>query len=586
MFRIIKNCVVHVFSKKPLDKFIKSLLPRSRILDGYYEVCCPKISLNFMSNSIRKILVLAANPISTERVRLEKEMREIEQGLKLSRQRDQFMVEQKWAVQPLDIHRALLEAKPQIVHFSGHGAGEAGLIFEDEQGKAQLVSTQALANLFNLFAETIECVVLNGCYSTPQAEAIAEQIPAVVGMSDAISDRASIAFAVGFYDALGAGESLTFAYKLGCNAIEVSGESGQFTPVLLTNSVQNDSSLPIAAIKMELPEGQVPLNSSYYIERPPLESDCYEAITQPGSLIRVKAPRQMGKSSLLSRILNYGQEIGFQTVIINFQSADTEFLSDTDQFMKWFCLSVATKLSLDKNLDSCWEGVLGVKQKSTKFFQNHLLTKIDTPLLLGLDDVDQIFKYKTVAENFFGLIRTWHEQSKNEDLWQKLKFVISHSQEVYPSLKFNHSPFNVGLPVELPEFDRDQVKDLVKRHSLNWSNLEIDKLMGVADGHPYLLREALYQIAKQRMTLDEYVMVAPKSDSLYKNHLHRHLVLLKENPYLLEAMRKVVNADVPISLDPTASFKLRSMGLIEFKGNEVVPLCNLYRDFFLNRLSE
>ncbi|MGR3278058.1 AAA-like domain-containing protein [Acaryochloris marina NIES-2412] len=191
-----------------------------------------------MSTPIRKILVLAANPKGTDRLRLDEEVREIQEGLQRSRSREHFVLEQKWAVRPRDIQRALLDIKPQIVHFAGHGAGEAGLIFEDIQGEAQLVGTQALANLFKLFANTVECVVLNGCYSAPQAEAIAEQIPAVVGMSDAISDRAAIEFAVGFYDALGAGENLKFAYDLGCNAIAMAGVDQEHTPVLLNRSAE------------------------------------------------------------------------------------------------------------------------------------------------------------------------------------------------------------------------------------------------------------------------------------------------------------------------------------------------------------
>lgn len=186
-----------------------------------------------MSTPVRKILVLATNPKGTDQLRLGEEVREIQAGLTRSRNREQFVLEQKWAVRPLDVQRALLEVEPQIVHFAGHGAGEAGLVFEDVEGEAQQVETGALANLFESFANTIECVVLNGCYSAPQAEAISQQIPTVIGMSTAISDRAAIAFAVGFYDALGAGRSVKSSYKLGCSGIALAGEDQQITPVLL-----------------------------------------------------------------------------------------------------------------------------------------------------------------------------------------------------------------------------------------------------------------------------------------------------------------------------------------------------------------
>jgi hypothetical protein len=184
---------------------------------------------------MKRILILSANPKNTTPLRLDEEMREIKEGLRRAKQRDNFVIETGQAVRYRDIHRAILDFEPNIVHFSGHGAGEEGLAFEDETGQVKLVEAQALASLFNLFADQIECVVLNACYSEVQAKAIAEHISYVVGMSKAIGDKAAIEFAVGFYDALGAGRTVEFAYKLGCNSIEIAGISEHLTPQLLSN---------------------------------------------------------------------------------------------------------------------------------------------------------------------------------------------------------------------------------------------------------------------------------------------------------------------------------------------------------------
>lgn len=178
-------------------------------------------------------MLLAANPKGTTPLRLDEEVREINEGLLRSRQREQFKLVQRWAVRPRDVHRAMLDEKPQIVHFSGHGAGEEGLVFENEVGEPKLVAGEALAGLFKVFAQRVRCVVLNGCYSQVQALAVAQHIPYVVGMRRAIGDQAAIAFAVGFYDALGAGETIEFAYKLGCNAIQMQGITEHLTPVWL-----------------------------------------------------------------------------------------------------------------------------------------------------------------------------------------------------------------------------------------------------------------------------------------------------------------------------------------------------------------
>ena len=141
-------------------------------------------------------------------------------------------MKQLWAVRVRDVYRALLDFNPQIVHFSGHGAGDDGLALEDEIGQVQFVNAAALTGLFELFANQVDCVLLNACYSEVQAEAIVKHIPYVIGMSKAIGDKAAIEFAVGFYDALGAGKSVEFAYELGCSAIQLAGIPEHLTPRL------------------------------------------------------------------------------------------------------------------------------------------------------------------------------------------------------------------------------------------------------------------------------------------------------------------------------------------------------------------
>ncbi|MER3493623.1 MAG: hypothetical protein C4323_15630 [Mastigocladus sp. ERB_26_2] len=181
---------------------------------------------------MQTILILTANPLSTSRLRLDQEVRDIAAGLERAKKRDQFVLELKLAVRLRDIQRAMLESNPSIVHFSGHGTGDDGLVFEDETGAAKLVDGEALAGLFALFAEEVECVVLNGCYSEVQAAAIAQHVNYVIGMKKAIADKAAIEFAVGFYDALGSGKSVEFAYKFGCAAIRLAGIPEQLTPTL------------------------------------------------------------------------------------------------------------------------------------------------------------------------------------------------------------------------------------------------------------------------------------------------------------------------------------------------------------------
>lgn len=181
---------------------------------------------------VKIILILAANPKSTSRLRLDEEVREIDEGLRRASKREQFRLEQKWAVRQRDFYRAILDYQPQIVHFSGHGTGIDGIVLEDETEQLVQVNASALASMFKLFAtKGVECVLLNACYSEVQAKAISQHVNYVIGMNKTVGDKAAIAFSVAFYDALASGEEMEFAYELGCSILINYLE--QQTPVLL-----------------------------------------------------------------------------------------------------------------------------------------------------------------------------------------------------------------------------------------------------------------------------------------------------------------------------------------------------------------
>jgi len=335
---------------------------------------------------------------------------------------------------------------------------------------------------------------------------------------------------------------------------------------------------------LETPEGSVSLNSPLYIERPPIEATCYREVLKPGALIRIKAPRQFGKTSLMQRTLQQAVENGQQAVYLNLQSIDMEFLESIDQFLQWFCASIANELDLDERLPELWKGATGSKIKCSNYFQRYLLPTLKRPLTLGLDEVDQVFTHLKVAQDFFGLLRSWHEKSKNDAVWQQFRLVIAHSREVYISLDVNHSPFNVGLPIDLPTLNGFQVNDLVQRHGLQWSTQAIEQLMSMVDGHPYLVRKALYEIQKDNLSLEEFLAIAPTEEGRYSDHLRNYLKNLHSDPHLAAAMKKIVDSDTPVRVDSTVGFQLHGMGLVRRRENDVEPLCNLYRIYFRDRL--
>lgn len=322
------------------------------------------------------------------------------------------------------------------------------------------------------------------------------------------------------------------------------------------------------------------LASAFYIERPPIEARCYETIVQPGSLIRIKAPRQMGKTSLMARILHQAAQQGCRSVPLSLQLADARVFGDLDKFLRWLCASLCRRLQLPNRLDEYWDGIFGSKYNCTVYFEEYLLPAIAGPLTLGLDEVDRVFAYPEIASDFFGLLRAWHEEAKNRDIWKQLRLVVVHSTEVYIPLNTNQSPFNVGLPVELPEFSNEQVATLAQLHGLDWHEGEVEQLTAMVGGHPYLIRLALYHIAHQDVTLAQLLAEAPTEVSLFRDHLYGHLWNLQQHPELAAAFRTLVAATAPVQLEATALFKLHSLGLVRIEGNQVKLRCDLYRQYF------
>lgn len=191
-----------------------------------------KLSQKQNIGEIIKILFLGASPIDEVRLRIDEELRDIENGLKLATLRDQFELKSKWAVTSKTLQQSMLDEHPTTVHFSGHGDIK-GIAVEDSLGNSKLIDNDAIGSLFELFSENTKCVVLNSCYSESQAIEIAKHIPYVIGMKSSVNDKAAIAFSVGFYAALGAGKDIEFAFRMGTVAIKMEGISGNDLPVLL-----------------------------------------------------------------------------------------------------------------------------------------------------------------------------------------------------------------------------------------------------------------------------------------------------------------------------------------------------------------
>ncbi|MGB6301604.1 MAG: AAA-like domain-containing protein [Rivularia sp. (in: cyanobacteria)] len=363
-----------------------------------------------------------------------------------------------------------------------------------------------------------------------------------------------------------------------------------FKAALIRLSEKQHNSSAVENIKLQIsslvgqlpfPESSVPPDSCFYVERNNLENLCHETIIKPGSLIRIKAPKLMGKTSLINKIIQSANHQNYQTVYLDLSTVERRILTDLDKFLRWVCCMVGRQLKLENQLNDYWDSeILGSNDNCTVYFEEYLLTEIDSPIVLALDNVDKIFAYTEVIEDFFGMLRSWHEKAKISEIWQQIRLVLAHSTEVYVPLDINQSPFNAGVPVELIEFDKQQVEKLAAIHGLNWNEVQIQQLIKLVGGHPFLVRLAMYEVSYRKRDLEQLLQEASTEAGIYSNHLRGYLEILKNSPKLTQDLKLVVNSTEPIELDSIQIYKLHSMGLVQRLDNCVIPSCNLYRQYF------
>ena len=304
-------------------------------------------------------------------------------------------------------------------------------------------------------------------------------------------------------------QPVTNLLRSGLESSSVAAQTSEQTK-LSTEPLENSSPPLQPSSSPGYPCGAVSLDSPFYLKQPSLERQIIEEITKPGALVRIKAPQEMGKTSLLLRILDdCEKKLGYKTVSLNLQKADESILEDINRFLRWVCVNCARKLGLQPNLDDYWDEDMGSKMSWTIYFEEYLLEEIDSPLVLALDEVNQVFEHPKIAEDFLPLLRSCYEEAKRTPIWQKFRLIVVHCTDIYVPLQLEQSPFNIGLPIELKFFSQQQVQKLATKYKLNsQDNEEIKQLMALLGGHPALIHLALYHISQEQISLTELLATA------------------------------------------------------------------------------
>lgn len=347
----------------------------------------------------------------------------------------------------------------------------------------------------------------------------------------------------------------------------------------ISNAAERSSASAVAPFDPSPPGGQLPLNSPIYISRPKAETNSFRAIDQPGALIRIRGARRTGKTSLMARISQRARQKGYQPVFISFQLADNSILQDIDQLLRWFCASVGLGMGVSPDVETYWDSLFGSKVSCKIYFEQYLLTTTDQPIVLILDDVERLFRYVDVADEFFGLMRTWYEDAKTTDTWKQVRMVIAQSSEVYIPLNINKSPFNVGLAVALLPLTPEEVQALAAAYALEWPISAATELCQLIDGQPYLAHVAIDRIWRKETSLAE-VLADPIGCHIFSPYLQHQLHQVQQQPQLASVLKQVLENQFSMPSSLKDIHQLQSMGLLVWEDNGPRLSCDLFTRYF------
>jgi formylglycine-generating enzyme required for sulfatase activity len=180
-------------------------------------------SRRYAADSAIHVLFLGANPLSTERLEIDEELRAIKKKIRAARHRIAIRLTSRDAVRPHDLQEALLDVRPHVVHFSCHGDQSRQILLADGRGDTKPVGEDALVSLFRVLKDNIRVVMLNACFSDKQAEAVTQYVDCAIGMSEQMPDADAIVFSAAFYQGLGFHRSVEEAFELAKGALLLEG---------------------------------------------------------------------------------------------------------------------------------------------------------------------------------------------------------------------------------------------------------------------------------------------------------------------------------------------------------------------------
>lgn len=335
---------------------------------------------------------------------------------------------------------------------------------------------------------------------------------------------------------------------------------------------------------IEPPYGTMRPDSKFYIERA-ADNECWEYISKTEAMtLFIQAPRQTGKSSLMFKIIDRAEkQLNRSYVFIDFQKFPAQYFVEEKDFLIELCLMIGDTLGLPEAIDKYWRGRRSNIIKCSRYVSDYIIPKIDEAFILAMDELERMLT-SPFREDFFGMMRTWHNDRVHDENFRKMTLFLSSSTEPYLFVdNLNQSPFNVAEFVFLKDFTIKEVSELNELHGSPLTPIQINNLMSLIEGHPYLTRRALYLLATRKVDWETLLNQATKDMGPFGDHLRYYLLRVLQKSELKQALTHICRHH---TYEENQIFhRLKGAGLIRRIGQQVVLRNKLYACYFEERLN-
>jgi DNA-binding transcriptional activator of the SARP family len=332
--------------------------------------------------------------------------------------------------------------------------------------------------------------------------------------------------------------------------------------------------------------GAVPVSSPYYVARP-ADGIFHAAIARRDSVILVKGPRQIGKTSLLARGLVQARKAGSRVVLTHLQKMSEADFQSLDRFFFVIAQSLAAQLDLDIPTADTWTSPLSPPANFERFIRRQVLERTAAPVVWAIDEADRLFPF-SYRDDMFALFRSWHNERALDPggPWERMTLALAYATEAHLFIANLHqSPFNVGTRVTLEDLSLEQVEELNHRYGnpLRTSG-EVSRLFELVGGHPYLVRLSLYEMQTRGISISDVELAAERTNSFFSDHLDRMALALSQDGDMTAAVRRLLVNEPPS--EQATFFRLRAAGVVLGDSpSESRFRCRLYKQFLARQLA-